>query len=104
RDARVRAREAVVRPADRGHPDEVVRARPEGREGRRERAPAEHLHADRGRDELLLRDVHLEEALGVLLAEDVGVGRVRDLAVTPLPLIVRATTTVGTPVVSDASA
>ena len=40
-----------------------------------------HLHPDRGRDHLLLGDVHLEEPLRMRLREDLGVGRVRDLAV-----------------------
>ena len=68
RDAGVRAAEPDVRPADRGHADEVVGAGQEGREGRGERHPAAHLQPDRGRDHLLLGDVHLEVALGMGLA------------------------------------
>ena len=77
----MRATEAVARAADRGHADEVVGAREERGEGGRERPPAEHLHPDRGRHHLLLGDVHLEVPLGMRLGEDVGEGRVRDLAV-----------------------
>ena len=43
--------------------------------------PAAHLHADRGRDHLLLGDEHLEVAVLVRLAEEVRVRRVRHLAV-----------------------
>ena len=81
RDAGVRAAEEDVRARDRRHADEVVGAREERRERRGERHPAAHLHADRGRDHLLLGDEHLEVAVGVRLAEELGVGRVRDLAV-----------------------
>ena len=66
---------------DRAHADEVVRAREEGGERGHERRPAAHLHPDRGRDELLLGDEHLEVAVRVRLAEVLGVRRVRDLAV-----------------------
>ena len=81
RDARVRAAELDVRAADRGHPDEVVGAREERGERRGERLPAAHLEPDRGGDHLLLGDVHLEVPLRMRLAEDLRVGRVRDLAV-----------------------
>ena len=40
-----------------------------------------HLDPDRGGDQLLLGDEHLEVPLRVGLGEDLGVGRVRDLAV-----------------------
>ena len=63
RDAGVRAAELDVRAADRRHADEVVGAAEEGGERRGEGLPAQHLHPDRGRDQLLLGDVHLEEAL-----------------------------------------
>ena len=63
------------------HADEVVRAAREGRERRGERAPADRLQPDRGRDHLLLGDVHLEEAVGVRLREGVRERRVRDLPV-----------------------
>src|SRR5829696_9764388 len=66
---------------DRGHADEVVRARQERRERRREREPAADLHADSGGDHLLLGDEHLEVAVLVRLAEHLRVSRVRDLAV-----------------------
>ena len=82
RDAGVRADELDVRPADGGHADEVVGAREERGEGRGERLPAAHLHPDRGGDQLLLGDVHLEEALrDAPCANDLGVGRVAHLAV-----------------------
>ena len=80
-DAGVRPADRDRRAADGGHADEVVGAREEGGERGGERLPAAHLHPDGGGDELLLGDVHLEEALGVSLGEDLGVGRVRDLAV-----------------------
>ena len=64
-----------------GHPHEVVCPREEGRERRAERLPAEHLHPHRGGDHLLLRDVHLDEPLGMGVLEDLGEGRVGDLAV-----------------------
>ena len=74
--------EAQVRAADRRHPDEVVRPREERRERRRERLPAAaDLDADRGGDELLLRDEHLEVAVLVRVAEVLRVRRVRHLAV-----------------------
>ena len=44
-------------------------------------APAAPLHRHRGRDQLLLGDVHLEVAVGVGVAEELAVGRVGDLAV-----------------------
>ena len=81
RDARVRAAERERRAADRRHAHEVVRAREERRERRRERPPADGLEPDRGGDHLLLGDVHLEVPLGVRLREDLGERRVRDLAV-----------------------
>ena len=81
RHAGVRARQAQVRPRDRRHADEVVGAREERRERRGERLPVAHLHADRRRDHLLLRDEHLEVAVRVRLAEHLRVRRVRDLAV-----------------------
>ena len=81
RDARVRAAEPERRAAHGRHPHEVVRAGEEGGERRAERLPAEHLHPHGGRDHLLLRDVHLDEALRVGVAEDIGERRVGDLAV-----------------------
>ena len=42
---------------------------------------AAHAEPDRGGDQLLLGDEHLEVALGVRLRELVGVGGVADLAV-----------------------
>ena len=81
RDAGVRPADGDRGAADGGHADEVVGAREEGGEGGGERLPAAHLHPDRGGDELLLGDEHLEEALGVGGGEDVGMGRVRHLAV-----------------------
>ena len=81
RDARVRAAERERRAADRRHAHEVVRAREECGERRRERSPAHGLEADGGSDELLLGDVHLEVALGVRFREGLGERRVRDLAV-----------------------
>src|SRR5215216_522003 len=77
----VRAAHAEGGAADRGHADEVVRARQETGEGRRERVPPPHLEADCSGDHLLLRDVHLEVAVGMGVAEDLGEGRVRHLAV-----------------------
>ena len=73
--------ETERRARDGRHADEVVRARVERRERRGEGAPAARLQPDRGRRHLLLGDVHLEEAVGVRLLEDLGEGRVRDLAV-----------------------
>ena len=81
RHARVRAAERERRAADRRHAHEVVRAREEGGERRRERSPAHGLESDGGGDQLLLGDVHLEVALGVCLREGLGERRVRDLAV-----------------------
>ena len=81
RDAGVRAAERERRAADRRHAHEVVRAREEGGERRRERSPAHGLEADRCGDQLLLGDVHLEVALGVRLREGLGERGVRDLAV-----------------------
>ena len=81
RDARMGAAERERRAADRGHADEVVGAAQERREGRAERPPAEHLHADGRGHHLLLRDVHLDEALRMGLGEDLGERRVRHLAV-----------------------
>ena len=81
RDAGVRAGQADVRPRDRRHADEVVGAREERGERRGERHPAAHLHADRRGDHLLLGDEHLEVAVLVRLAEQLGVRRVRHLAV-----------------------
>ena len=79
----MRTGEAVVRSADRRHADEVVGAREKRREGGRKRPPAGDLNTDRGGDHLLLRDVHLEVPIGDGVAEDLGEGRVRDLAVEP---------------------
>ena len=81
RHAGVRAAERERRAADRRHADEVVGAREEGGERRGERPPADGLEPDRGRDHLLLGDVHLEVAIRVRLREDLRVRRVRDLAV-----------------------
>ena len=72
---------ADARPRDRRHADEVVGAREEGRERRGVRHPAAHLQADGGGDHLLLGDEHLEVAVRVRLAEQLGVRRVGDLAV-----------------------
>ena len=66
---------------DGSHPDEVIGAGEEGGERRGERAVAAHAESDRGRHQLLLGDVHLEVALGILLRELVGEGRVAHLAV-----------------------
>ena len=77
----VRAAERERRAADRRHAHEVVRAREEGRERRRERPPADGLEPDRGGDQLLLGDVHLEVAVGMRLRERLGERRVGDLAV-----------------------
>ena len=77
----MRAGEPQVCATDRGHADEVVRAREECREGRGEGIPASCLQADRGREQLLLRDVHLEVPLRVRLPEDLREGGVADLAV-----------------------
>ena len=81
RHAGVRAGQAVVRAADRGYADEVVGARHERGERRRERAPARHLDSDGRRDHLLLGDVHLEIPFRDGVAEDLGKRRVRDFAV-----------------------
>ena len=66
---------------DRRHADEVVCAGKERGERRRERLVPAHAHADRGRDQLLLGDEDLEEAVRVRLGELVGVRRVGHLAV-----------------------
>ena len=81
RDARVRTGEADVRVRDRGHSDEVVRAGEERRERRCEGDEADHLHPYRDRDHALLRDVHLEEAVGGRLLEVLGVRRVAHLGI-----------------------
>ena len=81
RDASMRAAQVHVRAADRRHPDEVVGAREEGRERRRERLPLPHLGAHGGCDQLLLRDVHLEVALRERVGELLRVRRVAHLAV-----------------------
>ena len=81
RDAGVRAAQHEGRPAHGCHADEVVRARQERGEGGGERPPADGLQPHGGRDHLLLGDVHLEEALRMGLREDLGEGRVGDLAV-----------------------
>ena len=81
RDARVRAAQPERRAADRGHADEVVGTGEERGERGAERFPAQHLQPDRRRDHLLLGDVHLEEPVRVRVAEDLGEGRVRHLAV-----------------------
>ena len=81
RDARVRAGHGERRPADRRHADEVVGAREERGEARRERAPAARLEADGRSEHLLLGDVHLEVSLRVRLLEDLGERRVRHLTV-----------------------
>ena len=73
---------------DRGHADEVVGAAEEGAERGGEGLPAPGLQADGGGDHLLLGDVHLEEAVGVLGGEALGVGRVADLAVERDDLLV----------------
>ena len=77
----MRAGEDEARTAYRRHAHEVVGAAQEGCEGRCERPPPAHLETDCRRDELLLGDVHLEEPVGMSLAEDLGEGRVRHLAV-----------------------
>ena len=77
----VRAAEAQVRAADRGHPDEVVGAGEERSEGRRERRLPQGLEADRRAEHVLLADVHLEIAVRRDLLEILGVGRVPDFAV-----------------------
>ena len=79
--AGVRAGQADVGLGDRGHPDEVVGAGEERGERGRERPVAADAEADRGRDQLLFGDEHLEVPLGVGLGELVRVGRVADLAV-----------------------
>jgi hypothetical protein len=56
--------EPQVGAADRAHPDLVGGAGPERAERRRERRLAERLQAGRRADHRLLRDVHLDEALG----------------------------------------
>ena len=81
RHAGVRAREADVRPRDRGHADEVVGPGEERRERRSERHEPHDLHADRGGDHLLLGDVHLEETVRGGLLEVFGVGGIGDLRV-----------------------
>ena len=80
-DARVRADQADVGLRDGGHPDEVVGAGQESRERRGERPVAPYAEADGGCHQLLLGDVHLEVALGILVGELVSVGRVAHLAV-----------------------
>ena len=80
-NARVRSDQADARLRDGGHPDEVISAGEEGREGGGERPVAAHADADGGRDQLLLGDVHLEVPFGILLRELVGKGGVADLAV-----------------------
>jgi len=77
----VRADQADAGPGDGRHPDEVIGPGQERGEGGRERPVAAGGDADRGRDQLLLGDEHLEVALGVGLGELVGEGRVADLAV-----------------------
>ena len=77
----MRAGETDVGTRDRGHADEVIRAREERREGRREWHEADDLHPDRHRDHPLLGDVHLEEAIGGGLLEVLGVGRIAHLSV-----------------------
>ena len=77
----VRARQPQIDATDRGHADEVVRAREERGKGGGEGIPAARVQADCSGDELLLGDVHLEEAVGVRLLEDLGERRVADLAV-----------------------
>jgi hypothetical protein len=76
-----RAGQADVGLGDGGHPDEVIGPGEERGEGRGERPVAAHADADRRGDQLLLRDVHLEEAPGMRLGEQVGESRVADLAV-----------------------
>src|SRR5690606_28147488 len=80
-DPGVRADQVDPRPADGGHADEVVRAGEEGREGGGVRHPAAGGDADGRGDHLLLGDVALEVAVGVLLGEVLGPGGVADLAV-----------------------
>ena len=77
----MRAAERHRRAAHRRHAHEVVRTRQECGEGRGERPPADRLQAHGGRDHLLLRDVHLEVAVGERLRELVRERRVRHLAV-----------------------
>src|SRR5439155_1066103 len=77
----MRTGETDVRTRDRGHADEVIRAREERREGRREWHEADDLHPDRHRDHPLLCDVHLEEAIGGGLLEIFGVGRIAHIGV-----------------------
>ena len=81
RDTRMGAAEPERRTADRRHANEVVRAAQERCEGRAERLPPEHLHPHSGRHHLLLRDVHLDEPLGMGLGEDLRERRIRDLAI-----------------------
>ena len=69
RHAGVGAAEAQVGAGDRRHADEVVGAAQEGGEGGGEGYIVAHLHADRGGDQLLFGDEHLEEAIGIGLAE-----------------------------------
>ena len=80
-DAGVRADQADVGLGDGRHADEVVGPGEERGEGGGERDVAAHAEADRGGDQLLLGDEHLEVALGAGLGELVGEGRVADLAV-----------------------
>ena len=79
--AGVRAAQPEVGLRDGRHADEVVGAAEERGEGRGEGLVAPHAHPHRGRDQLLLRDPHLEEPVGVRLGELVRVRRVGDLAV-----------------------
>ena len=81
-DARVRADQVDLGPADRGHPDEVVGAGEEGGEGARRTAiQPRAAMPDGGGDHLLLGDVALEEPLRVRLGEGLRPGGVAHLAV-----------------------
>jgi len=77
----VRADEADVHLGDPGHPDEVVGAGEEHREGTGEGHVAAHCKPDRARHQLLLGDEHLEVPFRTDLLEFLGVGGVADLAV-----------------------
>ncbi len=81
RDAGVRTAEADVGARNGRHADKVVGAGEEGGEGRGKGNLVPHAHAHGCRDQLLLGDVLLEEAVGEGFFELFGVGRVTDLAV-----------------------
>jgi hypothetical protein len=77
----VRSAQLDVRPGDAGHAQEVVAAAEECGEGGGERHVPADGQADRGGDQLLFGDEHLEEPVRVGGGELPGVGGVADLAV-----------------------